>query len=82
MPTTDRKVIDQMTKIAYGHTIAINVFTNGELDKNTNLNLIHILHDRSTVCKHYIQSSNIDSKKNAIELFEAYNEQIKIILGL
>jgi len=77
-----QKVIEQMTKIAYGDRIAISVFSNSELDKNVNLNLVKLLADRATICQHYILTPRIDSKENTIELFESYNEQIKQILGL
>ncbi len=76
------KVIEQMTKIAYGDRIAITVFANGNLKTDVNINLLHLLEDRARVCQHYIQSPGIDTKQNAIELFERYNDQIKQILGL
>lgn len=81
--TDKQKVITQMN-IAYKTHIAITIFSmgNDNVDLNTNINIIKLLHERRIICEQFYNNISPLAKENAINLFEMYNEQIKQILGL
>lgn len=85
MPTyTDRqKVISQMN-IAYTKRMSITVFSmdNDNVDFNTNLQIVKLLHQRRIICEQFANNISPSDKENCIKLFEMYNEQIKQLLGL